>query len=68
MGWKVMVGAEEKAWTTTNPIEPPSEWVEAWDEFIPGYRARRFATETEANAIVSSFRTQGFSAATELED
>jgi hypothetical protein len=70
MGWRVMVGADEGPWVDPAevPIDPPSGWVEAADDIVPGYRRERFATEAEANAAARWLRSCGFSAATEEID
>lgn len=67
MAWKVVVN-QEGAWVdhAVIPIDPPSGWVEAWDDAILGYKRRRYETESEANSAARRFRAMGFSAATEL--
>jgi hypothetical protein len=69
MAWKVVVGANQQGWRQGNWLteaDPAGgDWVEAWDEIFPRYKAQRYATETEAHHVAGRLRSRGFSAATE---
>jgi hypothetical protein len=67
MAWRVMVSADGKAWDVgaVVPLDPSSDWVEASDEIVPGYRKAAFVTEAEANAAAQLMRAMGFISATE---
>ncbi len=69
MEWKVMVGSTERPWETGDEIalDPPSGWAEAWDEIVPGYRAQRYASEHEANAVATRLRALGLTTATDCQ-
>ena len=68
MTWKVVVGAEDGAWPDDAQIPmDATDWAEAWDDIIPGYKAARFADEKEANAAARRLRAFGFISATEPE-
>lgn len=66
MTWRVVVN-REGAWVdhAVVPIDPPTGWVEAWDDAIPGYQRRTYESEHDANCLARRFRAYGFSAATE---